>query len=284
MLNRVAELEVERDCCERELTALRAAADESSHSILGEQEQRRAVAEENARLKGALAQSKASMRKMGDRIRELEDANVAMAQQLESVQRIATNSSVREAGIRTKITSLAQLEAAYEKAQEEIAHLDGVAKRLRTANDDARRHTEALNQKAAKMRQRIAELTAKNGELGQRLSGAEREKAKIAAAFQKMDLKMQAALEQRDQLQESLRLAHEKAEALRVELDRIGQDRDAAAAKAETRFKTLDDFEGRISALEDRNQEYQMLVKLIHKTTSPNQRVPASIQSFLKST
>jgi chromosome segregation ATPase len=284
MLNRVAQLEVERDCCEREVGSLRASVDEGSRSILAEQERKKAVLEENTQLKNAVYQSKTKMRKMGERIRELEDANVALGQQFEAIQRVATNSSAREAGIRTKITSMAQLEAAYERAQGELAHLEGLTKKLRAANDSARRHTEALNQKIARMRQRIAELTAQNGELGKRLAASESEKAKIAGAFEKLDHKLQAAVEQRNQLQESEQQAREKAEALRVELIRVEQDREAVIVKSDTRFKALDSLESRLSAIEDRNQEYQLLMKLIHKTTAPNQKMPASIQTFLKNT
>jgi hypothetical protein len=81
------------------------------------------ILEENVQPNNVIYQSKKKVKKMNEWIKELEDANTALGQQLETVQRVATNSSVREAGIRTKITSMTQVEAAYEKTQEELIHL-----------------------------------------------------------------------------------------------------------------------------------------------------------------
>jgi chromosome segregation ATPase len=269
MYNKVTELEVQRDCCEREISDLKVSVDESSQSILTEQEQKKALREENTQLKTALHQHKMRIKKMTDQIKELEDANVALSQQIETIQRVAANSSVRQAGIRTKYNSLAQLEVFYDKAQDDIARLQETIKKLRAVGENDRRHIEALRQKIAKSRQAIGDLTAKNTELGRQLAAAEVDKAKITELCAKLEQKLRTVAQQRDQLQESDREGREKLHATTVELDRVAQERDERKAKADAKFKVLDSLESRLSALEDRNHEYQMLMRLIHRTTAP---------------
>jgi chromosome segregation ATPase len=285
MASRVMELEVERDCCERENTNLKVAMGESSSSIVNEQEQRKVVMEENIQLKNVVYQSKEKMKKMAERIRELEEANVALGQQLETIQKACTNSSIREAGIRTRITSLSQLEAAYEKAQDELQKQEATIKGLRDGAQKDRRRIEALNQKVAKFRQRAAELTSHRADVSELMVQSEQDKAKAASQYEKMDARIQTLLQEKRRLEESGQQAHDRAERLKAELDQTKRERNEFQQKSVAKYKTAGELEERILRLEDRNNEYQMLFKLIHKTTSRNQaKVPAAITTFLKAT
>jgi multidrug resistance efflux pump len=83
-------------------------------------------------------------------------------------------------------------------AHAEVTRLGGVVGRLRSANDDARRRAEAQSRKIAK-RRRTAEPTARSAELAVKVAAAEKERGKVAAALEKIEAGLQAAIEQKNQ-------------------------------------------------------------------------------------
>lgn len=178
--------------------------------------------------------------------------------------------------------SITQLESALKKSEENNAKLQLQVKQLKEAAEKDRKQGETYKQKIAKLKKtkqsnniklqnlcdNLQELEQKNGDLKQSL--AQREKELRAVSFEKQNLEKQQA-------EASITI-----NSLKLEMQKSLQSSNDVLHKAEMRMRNVDELQSRINDLEDRNREYQMLVKLIHKTTHPNQALPQTILTFMK--
>lgn len=282
LYSKITELEVEHDCIEKEMSSMKESLDQSSQIIQEEQIQRKNCDEEIEKLKKSLTISKSKNKKLNDQIKEMDSMNATLNNQVESMKKASTTSCNRETDVRTKASYIAKLEAQIKTLQENNTHLQTQLGQLRANADKERKQTESIKQKMSKMKKQkqsrlmqaqnlttnLQELDQENNDLKQLL--AQREK----------ELKTQVQQNQiHERNEEDLNL---QIDNLKIEMSRVQKNRDEIVAKAEMKIQNVDKLQTRIDQLEEQNREYQMLVKLIHKTTYPNQTLPKTIISFMK--
>ena len=282
LYSKINELEVEHECCEKEMSSIKESLDQSSAQYQEEQNHRKNIDEENSQLKKTVNSTRARNKKLSDQIKELEAINLNLTQQVEILKKSASSSQIRDSDMRAKLISISQLENSLKKSEENNAKLQSQVKQLKDAAEKDRKQFETYKQKIANLKKtkqsnmlklqnlcdNLQELEQENGDLKQAL--AQREKELRAVTFEKQSL--------------------EKAEAeasitinsLKLEMQKSLQSSNDVLNKAEMRMRDVDELQSRINDLEDKNREYQMLVKLIHKTTHPNQALPQTILTFMK--
>lgn len=284
LVHRINAVEVERDCCERELASLKSCLDENSSSVISEQEQNKSISGENKQLRRQVHQSTRKIRELSTRMKELEDGNLSLAQQLESLQqRSSGSSSSREPGVKTKNTSMALLEEKLKKEKEIYEGLFEESKQLRVKSEKHRKKIEQLKQKMVSMKRKYSAMSKKNVKITKSIeqNQSTREILKDKCSSLQQDLSL--ITQEKDQLAESEEENTRMLDSLQLELERVKHERDTSTKKSESRGKTVTDLQERVTALEDRHNELQLLIKLIHKTTAPRQRLTTTMASFLKS-
>ncbi|OHT08011.1 hypothetical protein TRFO_23631 [Tritrichomonas foetus] len=282
LFSKIMALEVERDCCEKEISTIKESLDQSSAMIQDEQIQRKNMDEENAQLKKSLAASKFRTKKLSEQVKELEGANIALSQQLESMKKNASSASIRESDVRAKINCITQLETSLHKSEETVTKLQNQIKQLKTAAENDRKQSEKYKQKIAKMKKSKFSQRHQANNLANNINELEHEKNELQKALSQYDKEMKNLIAYKDKLEKAKEDADIAMHNLKLEMERVQKNRDEIVAKAEMRIQKVDDLQDKINLLEDQNREFQMLVKLIHKTTHPNQALPQTILSFMK--
>lgn len=281
---KLCELEAERDCCEREIVTLRESINENSSSLEIEQIQRKTVEEENLQLKRALALSRSKAKKLMIQIKEQEDQIVGITQQLETNRKTNATISVREAGIRTQMTSISQLEAVLAQTQENCSKLEA---QLKIAKDNAekdRKSMESLKQKNAKLKKQNKALAQHINEATEQMHQIEEDRNSLRDQSNELKKQNLTLTQIKEQLEQNDENNSELIETLRNDLAKAKKERDEISLKAGTKLKSLDEIKSHMQQMEDKNNEFQMLIKLIHKTTYPNQKLPQTIATFMRTT
>ena len=284
LMSKISAVEVERDCCEKELASLKSWLDENSSSVVSEQEQNKSICGENRSLRRQLHQTSRKIRQMTNRIKELEDGNLSMVQQIDNLQRRSSgSSSAREPGIRTTTTSISQVEEKLKKAKEDQALLLEETKQLRITNEKDRKKIERLKQKLAALKRKSASMKKKNVQITKILEENQTTREILLDKRTGLQQDLSLITQENEQLAETEEENTRLRDSLQIELERVIHERDASAKKGESRSKTVSDLQERVTKLEDRHNDLHLLIKLIHKTTTPNQRLSSAIQAFMKS-
>ena len=283
MYYKINELEVQRDCIEKEISTYKESLDQSSAIIQDEQNQRKVIDEENSQLKKSLSSIRTKNRKLNDQVKDLENLNIALSQQVEVLKKNSACSSVRESDVRSKIISIAQMENNLKKSEETISKLENQIKQLREKGEKDRKQVELYKQKLSKIKKGKKVQLQNNNRLIDNIQEIEEAKVHLEKQVEEY--------EKENKLLKDQNAEHEKTEAelkkeimhLQYEIDHMHKNNEEIFNKAEIKMQSVDDLQDRISKLEDRNREFKMLVKLIHKTTNPNKALPQTVVSFMKS-
>ena len=282
LMTKLSAVESRRDSYEKEIVSVRSSLDDNANSILAEQEQNRSYTEANENLKRQLNQNRERIKVLTEKVKELEDANLSMSKQVECLQRRTNQTSLRAANIRTKLSSIAQMEATIRKVQESSQKLDGTIQQLKGQEEKDKATIKQMESKLENIKIKFESAQQKNEEIKRILSENETEKQQLAGQCTSLQRNVKSLTQEKEQLEESEEERSKRCQDMKVELAQVEHERDVAMRKVESRTKAANELQERLTLLEDRYMYFQMLIKLIHKTTEPNQRIPPAISSFMK--
>ena len=282
LMTKLSELEARRDSYEKEIVSARSSVDEHTSSMVAEQEQNRSFTETNAHLKHQLSQNREKIKSLSERLKELEDTNATLAQQVDCLQRRSNQTSLRAAGMRTKLSSITQLEAALRKVLESNEKLDGTLQQLKGQEEKDKATITQMKSQLENLKLKFAAIQQKNSQITKILAAHETEKEQLAQQCSSLQKNIKALTREKAQLTESETESSKLCHELKCELAQAQHERDRTVKKVESRTRTVNELQERLTSLEDHYMDFQMLVKLIHKTTEPNQRLPPALSSFMK--
>lgn len=275
-------LEVERDCCMRELEELKVDAAQCSINLETEIESHKDVVNKRQRLKDTEDRLRMELNEAQRLYEDRVTSNKILQQTLTNLQRTSSERSQKEAGIRTKSMDINNMNVQIVTIQEENRKItDAIQQALsqiekqKTSRDKYIQWLKTGKQRCDKRIKICQDLEA---ELNIETKRKEQIENEISISEQQLkqwtDIvkdEAEARKAEEDQIQE-----------LKNELEKIRRDIETNEYKASLRVKALDQLKEHMMELETQYNEMKLLVKLLHKSTYPNMKIPENVSSIFQ--
>ena len=280
LLTQINELEVEKDCCARELEALKQDAIKCSIDLEAEMNIHQSADIKRNKLMQTQSELTQLIQETQKNIESRKEANELLQKKILQLQRQSTTRSVQEAGIRTKSNDInkmnkqiADITAQNAKLEENFnLTKDGIEKQkkdrakyvqwLKKGKEKTEKHNKLLEDA---LEQRTTEYE-RNTQLKNDLSIAEQQIQQITD------------LVKEDQSQK--KAEEEEIQRLKNEIEEIKRSKETNQYKANLKLQALDQLKEHMMELETKNNEMKMLIKLLHKSTYPNMKIPENVSAL----
>ena len=280
LMTQVSELEVEKDCCMRELESLKSDAVKCSMTIEAELNTHQDVEEEKEKLQAQDAQIK---KELADKKKALEErlgSNKVLQQEVAKLQKLSTTKSVREAGIRAKSNDIDQITKTIEDTEARNAKIEEEIKNLIASIEKQKSNRVKYIKWLKSGKTKIEENNTKLNEVIEQLSIEHERNAQMKndLSLAEEQIKQLSDMIKEDQSQK--KLEEQEIQNLKNEIEQVLRDREANQYKATLKLKALDQLKEHMLELESQNNEAKLLIKLLHKSTYPNMKIPENVSSL----
>ncbi|EAY10268.1 hypothetical protein TVAG_046900 [Trichomonas vaginalis G3] len=280
--SQINELEVERDCCIRELEALKVDAAQCSLTIETELDQHKDVIEKRQKLKDQESRLKNELEEAQTNLEQRLISNKALQQQLQNLQKTTSERSQKEAGIRTKSNDINNMNIQIVTISEENRKVrDAISHSIDLIEKQKTNRTKYINWlKTGKQRcdKRIKIVTDLEEQINIETKRKEQLENEISISEQQLKQWSDFLKDEED----AKKAEEDQIQELKNELEKIRRDIETNEYKASLRVRTLDQLKEHMIELETQYNEMKLLVKLLHKSTYPNMRIPENVSSLFQ--
>ena len=280
LLTQINELEVEKDCCARELEALKQDAIKCSIDLEAEINTHQNADQKRNKLIQTQSELIQTIQETQNNIENRKAANELLQKKIYQLQRASTTRSVQEAGIRTKSNDI-------NKMNRQITELTSQNAKLEELFNLTKQNIEKQKKDRAKYVQWLKkgkEKTEKHNKilddsLEQRTTEYERNtQLKNDLSIAEQQIQQITDLVKEDQSQK--KAEEEEIQRLKNEIEEIKRSKETNQYKATLKLQALDQLKEHMIELETKNNEMKMLIKLLHKSTYPNMKIPENVSAL----
>ena len=248
LLTQINELEVEKDCCARELEALKQDAIKCSIDLEAEINTHQNADQKRNKLIQTQSELIQTIQETQNNIENRKAANELLQKKIYQLQRAS------------KLEELFNLtKQNIEKQKKDRAKY---VQWLKKGKEKTEKHNKILDDS---LEQRTTEYE-RNTQLKNDLSIAEQQIQQITD------------LVKEDQSQK--KAEEEEIQRLKNEIEEIKRSKETNQYKANLKLQALDQLKEHMMELETKNNEMKMLIKLLHKSTYPNMKIPENVSAL----
>lgn len=282
--NQVLQLEVEKDLCNKEFDQLKNAAEQCSLKLKSEMAQHVNVEQKNKELKDQLHQAQQQIKVLEEQIESGQEANKILTEKYSRLSRINGNTSIKEAGIRTKVSSIQEKQKEISKTEEDIKQLEDSFLQMKTDIDKFEQQKAQYIQNLKKSKSVLKERMKELNKIKSRITEMEISNNNLQGVIRKNKQKTRKLREVMREIEETEMNNSHQVMDIRAQIERAKAEKEEFILKTGLKEKAIQEMREHVSDLDIKNQEYKMLIRLLHKSTYPNKKIPSRLSSMLNLT
>ena len=253
--------------------------DESNAALKQELQEKKSVHEENIRLSSSIKRMIVQLKKTKEEFAVADEENVMLQARVKNLEDMAVGAKEVSSNFRERLLAYTAAESKLRKLRKENEELIDELKKQNREFDKGKKKTDSYKRRYDTLKQEILGHKTKANELQGNLDTLKDECEKLTEKCEEYQRKVKAHQEMDDKKDTT---ENRMIEELKGEIEQAKRDQELSQRKIDDKLSVVNQVQERITTLEQQIGYFNMLIRLIHKSTAGPDALPKEAVKYMK--
>lgn len=276
---KIVAVEAIRDQTEAELQVFQAESSENSSMLKQHIKEKKLVNDENIRLQSSIKRMQVQIKKYKEDFATADEENVMLQAKVKNMEELAVGVKEVQTNFRERLLAYTAAESKLKKTKADNEQLIAELKNQNRLFDKEKKKTDGYKRRYDTLKQEIQGYKTQAKEMQEKLDILKEDCGKLSEKCEETQRKVKAHQDmdsKRDTTQNAV------IEQLKEEIEQAKHDQELSQRRIDDKLSVVNQVQERITTLEQQIGYFNMLIRLIHKSTAGPDALPKEAIKFMK--